>query len=110
MGFCPYQLVSRISTINSMDRVFSCENPQQISEDRRRCQERGWIDEQTLSLQAKVHLISRWNLFVLYFGASALQKKAQTPIKTGVIWVPGRWWLCKYSLFSPLFGELNDPF
>ena len=66
---------------------FSCENLQQISEDRRRCQERGWIDEQTLSLQAKVHLISRWNLFVLYFGASTLQK---TPIKTGVIWVPGR--------------------
>ena len=27
--------------------------------------------------------IHTWNLFVLYFGASSLQKKAQTPIKTG---------------------------
>ena len=26
---------------------------------------------------------------VLYFGASTLQKKTKTPIKTGVIWVPG---------------------
>ena len=35
-----------------------------------------------------LHIIYTWNLFA-YFGASTLQKKAQTPIKTGVIRVPG---------------------
>ena len=30
-----------------------------------------------------------WNLFVLYFWASTFQKKAQTSIKTRVIWVLG---------------------
>ena len=33
--------------------------------------------------------LANWNLFVLYFGASAPQKKAKIPIKTLVIWVPG---------------------
>ena len=40
--------------------------------------------------------MNTWNLFVRYFGASTLQKKAQTPIKTGVIWVLG---ICIYVIF-----------
>ena len=37
-----------------------------------------------------------WNLFVLYFGGLTLQNKAEIPIKTRVIWVPGK--LCFWHL------------
>ncbi len=39
------------------------------------------------------------NMFVLYFGDSALQKMAQTPFKTrGPIWVPGMYTTLKVNL------------
>ena len=56
------------------------------------------------------------SIFVLYFGASTLQNKAQTPIKTRAIWVPGKFmniylhissWLLEDSESGGIFKVSN---
>lgn len=47
--------------------------------------------------------ITIWNLFCPLFWGGTLQKKAQTPFKTRVIWVPGRW----FQAIGKIHVELN---
>ena len=51
--------------------------------------------------------IYTWNPNDLYFWRSTLQNKAQTPIKTGVIWVPGIYIWIMYILVFIYLGSVH---